>query len=300
MARPKKDGLLYFPFDVDFFRDRKIRSLKVRFGTDGIAIYIYILCMIYDEKGYYAKIDEDFYDCVADDLGINENTARQIMNYLCGRSMLLDGKLATSVKVLTSAKIQEVFQEAKKGSKRDIKVNPEYWLLKSEDTLGFIKFAQNEGFSEKNYSYSLKNDDYSKKNDTNKIKEKESKLNKSKLNKSIISGAVYDKDLKNIIKSYEGNIAPITTVVRESMVDWLKDVEPGVIIYAINEAAKHNVRTWAYINAVIKRQCDAGNKTLEAVQMSKNEYKLNIYEDNSGFDYSNIERIMQEKYDKKD
>lgn len=143
MARPRKDGLFYFPFDVDFFRNRQIRCLKVRFGMDGLALYIYILCMIYEEKGYYFKLDENFYDYVADDLGISECSARQIMNYLCGRSMLLDGKLAASVKVLTSASIQETFQEAKKGLKRDVKVNPDYWLLDPDDTLSFIKFTQN-------------------------------------------------------------------------------------------------------------------------------------------------------------
>ena len=40
MARPRKDGIDYFPFDTDFFSDKKIRILKSRFGADAILVYI--------------------------------------------------------------------------------------------------------------------------------------------------------------------------------------------------------------------------------------------------------------------
>ena len=32
MARPKKNGLSYFPLDVDFLEDHKIKILKARYG----------------------------------------------------------------------------------------------------------------------------------------------------------------------------------------------------------------------------------------------------------------------------
>ena len=32
MARPRLKGLLYFPFDIDFFEDNKIRILNVYSG----------------------------------------------------------------------------------------------------------------------------------------------------------------------------------------------------------------------------------------------------------------------------
>ena len=50
MARPRKRGLEYFPFDVDFFSDKKIKVLKGRFGADGVMIYIYLLCEVYKER----------------------------------------------------------------------------------------------------------------------------------------------------------------------------------------------------------------------------------------------------------
>ena len=44
MARPIKKGLEYFPFDVGFFSDKKVKILKSRYGADGIVIYQYLLC----------------------------------------------------------------------------------------------------------------------------------------------------------------------------------------------------------------------------------------------------------------
>ena len=43
MPRPQKEGLDYFPLDVTFFSDPKIKILKARYGVDGIAVYIYLL-----------------------------------------------------------------------------------------------------------------------------------------------------------------------------------------------------------------------------------------------------------------
>lgn len=53
MARPTKQGLDYFPFDVGFFGDQKIRILKARYGADGIAVYVKLLCDVYKEGYFY-------------------------------------------------------------------------------------------------------------------------------------------------------------------------------------------------------------------------------------------------------
>lgn len=94
MARPVKDGLNYFPLDVDFFSDKKIRSIRANYGTDGIALYIYVLCEIYRDGGYYVKADEDFIDMAAVDLGIAINEIRQILKFFCKRSLFDDTLLS--------------------------------------------------------------------------------------------------------------------------------------------------------------------------------------------------------------
>ena len=52
MARPKKIGLDYFPFDVDFFDDDKIGLIEAEFGSRGLLVTLRLLCKIY-KNGYY-------------------------------------------------------------------------------------------------------------------------------------------------------------------------------------------------------------------------------------------------------
>ncbi len=185
MARPKNNGLDYFPFDVDFFSDRKIKRLKARYGTDGIVVYLYLICEIY-RSGYYIDYSDDLILDISDELNISENATRQIIDFLLSRS-LFDNTLAKSDKVLTAASVQRRYQEAKKGSKREFEVEARYWLLKAEDTYSFIKVRHNYGYSKKNHSYSEKNPNKSEKNPTKESKVNKSKENKSKVKESILS-----------------------------------------------------------------------------------------------------------------
>lgn len=176
MGRPRKTGIDYFPFDVDFFSDKKIKILKSRFGVDGISIYLYLLCEIY-RNGYYIELDDDYMYIIADDLGMTGEKVKQVMEYLFGRSLLIKSILPESVTIITSHGIQCRFQEAVKGraAKSGVEVDKRIWLLNEQETLPFIKYTQNSGFSENNESFSEKNPS---KSEIYAIKE--SKVNKSK------------------------------------------------------------------------------------------------------------------------
>lgn len=176
MARPKQDGLLYFSFDTDFFyADKRIKRLQAKFENDGLILYIYLLTEIY-RNGYYISWDEDAAEDAAADLHLKEGFIEQVLTYLRGRSLLTMRTLSTGVTIITSPGIQKRYQEAKKGSKRQIEVNSEIWLLDKEETASCIKVTQNVSFSEKNQSKSEKNKSNSEKNHI-----KESKVNKSKV-----------------------------------------------------------------------------------------------------------------------
>ena len=58
MGRAIKQGLEYFPFDIDFFQDIKIRKLIRYQGGKAITVYTLLLCIIYRD-GYYTKWDEE-------------------------------------------------------------------------------------------------------------------------------------------------------------------------------------------------------------------------------------------------
>ncbi|RHQ56469.1 DUF4373 domain-containing protein [Dorea sp. AF24-7LB] len=171
MARPRLKGLLYFPFDIDFFEDNKIRILKARYKSDGVLIYLFLLCEIY-RQGYYIKVDDDFEYIISDELGIDQNKVKQVLNFLLKRS-LFDNTLFSLDKVLTSAGIQRRYQlgikERMRKSRTPLEVG-RYWLLNEEDTEPFIKCTLFEENSGKYKGFSGKNSLNSEKNDTKKSK----------------------------------------------------------------------------------------------------------------------------------
>ncbi len=116
MARPSKENLKYFSFDVDFFEDKKIKALKGKYGVVGVTAYIYLLCQIYKES-YYIEVDEDFILCMSDDLNISEDATRQILKYLFSRSLLCeikDSTLANPVTIVTAKSIQMLSRNRKR------------------------------------------------------------------------------------------------------------------------------------------------------------------------------------------
>lgn len=181
MARPKKSGLDYFPFDVDFFSDKKIKRLRASLGNDGVLVYIYMLCEIY-RSGYYTEYDDDLILDISDELNITVNAITQILNYLFSRSLLvlIESKLAVPVKVVTAVSVQRRFQAAKRGAKRDVDVAAEFWVLKENETESFIKVRSVDSFSRNNSGFSEKNADKSRKKYTKESKVKESKEKESK------------------------------------------------------------------------------------------------------------------------
>ena len=188
MARPKQDGLIYFPFDTDFFyADKRIKRLHAKFGNDGLIFYIYLLTEIY-RNGYYTSWDEDAADDIATDLRLKEGFIEQALAYLASRSLLTVSKLASSVTVITSPGIQRRYQEAIKSRKRDVCVNSEIWLLNKEETASYIKVTKNENKSCGNENKSCGNENKSCGNCIKESKVKESKVNKTENARAI--GAV--------------------------------------------------------------------------------------------------------------
>ena len=170
MARRKQEGNRFFRLDVDFFSDKKVKILKARYGADGVTLYLYILCEIY-KAGYYLKIDEDFEFIVSDDLSMDSNKVKQVLNFLLERS-LFDNTLFQSDKDLTSAGIQRRYQAMVKARALKNPITVEgFWLLSEEETETFIKVNPSLNNSENNPDNSRKNEDNSEKNDT-KGKEK--------------------------------------------------------------------------------------------------------------------------------
>ena len=105
MARPRKSGLDYFPFDIDFFEDEKVVAVAGEFGIKGEIVAIRLLCAIY-RNGYFIEWTEMLRLKMLRQMpGISAELFDQILNRLV-RWGFFDASLFNSVKVLTSTGIQ--------------------------------------------------------------------------------------------------------------------------------------------------------------------------------------------------
>ena len=202
MGRKKQEGNYFFPVDVGFFSDRKIKILKARYGTDGLTIYLYLLCEIY-KTGYYMQIDEDIEFIISDDLKMSSNKVKQVLNFLLERS-LFDNTLFQSDKVLTSAGIQRRYQKMIKTRALKTPITVErFWLLSEEETESFIKVNSFLNSSEKNGDFSEKKEDFSRKNNTKENKSKINKKEKDKEKETVPQGTYFpDAAVNNMFLAY--------------------------------------------------------------------------------------------------
>jgi DnaD/phage-associated family protein len=246
MARPIKEGLTYFPFDVDFFSDKKIRILKSRYGADGITLYMYLLCEIYKSNGYYLETNDDFYYIISDDLNMSYEKIRQIMNFLLERSLFND-TLFKSDKVLTSIGIQKRYQEAIKNRalKRTIEIT-EFWLLEKNETQSFIKVNPNLNKSEINSSKSRNNSNKSENNDTKKSKVNKNKVNESKVNNNIF--LVYENCGFGTINNFTKE--QLESMVNDFSFEWVKE--------ALEIATTNGARNLKYVQRILENWRDKG------------------------------------------
>ncbi|NSB15941.1 Lin1244/Lin1753 domain-containing protein [Clostridium beijerinckii] len=280
MARPVKEGLSYFPFDVDFFSDRKIKILKSRYGADGITLYMYLLCEVYKSNGYYLETDDDFLYIISDDLNMSYEKIRQIMNFLLERS-LFDDTLFKSDKVLTSIGIQRRFQEAIKSraSKRTVEIT-KFWLLEKNETQSFIKVNLNPNKSENNSNKSENNSSKSEINDTKKSKVNKNKVKESKVDNNIFF--VYENCGFGTINNFTKE--QLEALVNDFSFEWTKE--------AIEIAATNKARDLRYVQRVLENWRDRGKNYVPTY--SKNNVKVlkfNNFEPRE-YDYDKLEKRL--------
>lgn len=140
MARPFKQGIQYFPLDVNIFDDEKMQDLNYRVGPLGEIIYIRLLSMIY-ANGYYLEFDIDtLAKMMHRQIGpawLKLDKIRELI-HACLEVRLFDKRLAAQG-VITSVAIQKQFILS---TKRRMQTNiDKYALLTDKDLLylrGFL------------------------------------------------------------------------------------------------------------------------------------------------------------------
>ena len=126
MARPMKDGISYFSFDVDFLNDIKVRKIKRKYGNDGVIVLISLLTNVYRDRGYYMPWDEDTAFVVANEVNVDEDVVASVVDKALEVGMF-DQEMYDKHKILTSRGIQKRFLKAAERRK-DVKLDQNYCI----------------------------------------------------------------------------------------------------------------------------------------------------------------------------
>lgn len=130
MANQPKAGLDYFPMDVGFLRDKKVKLLKAEFGVKSVVVVLLMLSKIYEEYGYFLPWDKD--ECLLMSEGVGDGCSPQyiseVLNGCLSRSFFDEG-VFQMFGVLTSRSIQRRYLNAKSKNVGVIYIDKRYWLL---------------------------------------------------------------------------------------------------------------------------------------------------------------------------
>lgn len=139
MTAKSKQGLDYFPFDVDFLFDLQTRRLMKLHGPEIIYAYINLSANIYKYEGYYAVYNEDLIFATAESMFIDEEKVVGLIRK-CVDAGFFDREKWEEYGILTSGKIQETFLFATKRRKYN-PIKKEYLVTNEKITAKTEKAA---------------------------------------------------------------------------------------------------------------------------------------------------------------
>lgn len=136
MAAPKKEGIPYFPYDVDIDQDDKLAMIIGEFGIKGETIYVKLLAWIYKHHGYYMPWDEvtqlKFAARVTYILGGSQANVIQEVVKRCVKWGIFDKAVFDSFQILTSKRIQATWLDATR-KRKDRQIRSDIWIKRVND-----------------------------------------------------------------------------------------------------------------------------------------------------------------------
>ncbi|MDL2310983.1 DUF4373 domain-containing protein [Peptostreptococcaceae bacterium OttesenSCG-928-C18] len=219
MARPFKKGIDYFPLDVTFLRNIKVRKIVRTCGNEALSVLVSILCNIYQAKGYYCIWDTELCFLVADEVGVCEDFVFKVAEKAV-QVGFFNKKRFEDYEILTSKGIQRRYLEITSKRKR-VDLVKEYMVLGVNDYIN------------------LKNVNI---NGVNSAVNTQSKVEESKVNKSKEKKSSFEDEVISLWNSINGisNIKVISTGSKRFNYFWSLRREFGdeAVIEAINNISK--------------------------------------------------------------
>lgn len=261
LARPLKDGIDYFPFDVGFLQDKKIRLIKGEYGIKGVVIVIQLLCSIYKENGYFSTCDSDDFILVADAVGCgcDAKTIEEVVQG-CLRRSIFDRGVFEAFGVLTSRGIQRRYLRAL-STRDNIDIFQEYWLLDINDKKD-VPASISKKITFKNVSLQI-NTDKTQINSVNLQNNPQSKVKKSRVKESKVeeienTAFGCDSGIAEVFQTFEHCGFKITGYARDELVDMVEIYSAEWVVEAVKRAAKRGKKNISYIEGILRSWDDTG------------------------------------------
>ena len=263
MARPRKDGLDYFPVDVNILSDIKTKKLIRSYGTKTVAILIYLLSAIYRDNGYYLQYDDDLKFIIADEFDYEETFVENVISKMVEVDFF-NKEMFEQHKILTSEGIQKRFFKA---SERRVSVNIlQTYCLINDSSTGFV-YAETP--DEPN-----KCEQKPRSSGVSAYKGTQSKVNNKVNNKEDTSSGSTDNDVQELITMYQENFGVCNSLVINDIQNSLTMFDKDVVIESFRlSIGKDN--PYLYMKGIWKKWKDEGVITLEQVRASKERHDKN-------------------------
>lgn len=246
MARPTAKGVEYFPLNVNFINDLKVRKLLLSCGAEAIAVLIYLLSTIYKDEGYYVEIHEDEIDLIALDVNVTPEFVLKVINKAC-EVRFFDVNLYNNFNILTSKGIQERYLKITERRKNSVVIT-QFNLITVNNNLINVN----------NNSVNVDN------NPVNVYKSTQSKVKKRKEKKSTEKSLSNDscknvyltqteeRDCMNkkIYELYLNGIGQISPTIKERLDDLIELYGMDHVIVAINTTIESGGSSIKYVETV--------------------------------------------------
>lgn len=176
MGRPTKQGIDYFPLEVGFFSDIKIRKISRACGSQSASILICLLCNIYRNNGYYILWDKDMPFVIADEAGVSEEAVNDVVEKAL-QVGFFNIDMFDNYNILTSVGIQKRYMLAT-YQRKERGLNENYLISHTNNSVSCAKNSIN-----CTESTQIKRKENMKENTTKVVSKKEAKASSSSIEK---------------------------------------------------------------------------------------------------------------------
>lgn len=244
MARPKAKGVEYFPLDVGFLSDLKIRKIMLSCGASSIAVLIYIFAAIYRDEGYFMNVKDDDIALIALDTNLDTDYVKNVINRACEVG-LFSFRIYDNFRVLTSEGIQNRYLKITERRK-SVKINADINLVNvdmmyTETRVNVAETIVNVAETPVNVYKSTQS-----KVKESKVKVKESKVKKSKEKNTVIQNDVFS--------TWLNTFGDISSFIKETLETLTDEYGPEQVVEAIEITHDRGKTSIKYVEGVLKNK----------------------------------------------